>query len=56
MQRQTRLVAGHLMRVAASAAELGRTMQYLSSAMADDNMQFLHMLPAYIARDEDGKL
>jgi hypothetical protein len=54
MQRQISLVGGHVTRIAATAADLGRTMEYLHSAFARNNLYFVQMNPGYIGF-EDGR-
>ncbi len=53
LQRQISLVAGHLGRIAAAGAELGRSMEYLHSAFATNNLYFLQMVPGYITFEQD---
>lgn len=53
MQRQISLVGRHVTRIAATAAELGRTMDYLHSAFANNNLYFLQMIPGYIGFEND---
>lgn len=48
MQRQMRLIIGHLSRVAVSAAELSRGLAYLTSAIDQSNMFLLQLYPGYI--------
>lgn len=48
MQRQMRLIIGHLSRVAVSAAELSRGLAYLTSAIDQNNMFLLQLYPGYI--------
>ena len=52
LRRQIRLVASHFCRVAVSAAELGRSMTYLSSALGDANMFLFQLYPGYIEMQE----
>jgi len=48
MQRQMRLIIGHLSRVAVSAAELGRGLAYLTSAIDQNNMFLFQLYPGYM--------
>lgn len=53
LARQISLVGGHVSRIAATAAEMGRTMEYLHSAFASNNLYFLQMIPGYIGFEND---
>lgn len=56
LQRQIKLVSGHLLRLAASGAELARVLEYLRSGLEDENMHFLQLNPGFVSFGSQGTL